>query len=216
MTSRIGIIGSGVVGQTLANGFVAHGYEVTIGTNSPGKRDELRTKTHGKATVGSFEDAARFGDTVAVATKGSAAESAVKAAGVSHLSGKTVIDTTNPIADAPPVNGVLQYFTAQNDSLMERLQRLAPDAHFVKAFSCVGNALMVNPDFDGARPTMFICGDHDGAKREVADILGRFGFEVADMGAVEGARAIEPLCMLWCIPGFRQNRWTHAFKLLAR
>jgi 8-hydroxy-5-deazaflavin:NADPH oxidoreductase len=99
---------------------------------------------------------------------------------------------------------------------MERLQRLAPDAHFVKAFSCVGNALMVNPDFDGARPTMFICGDHDGAKREVADILGRFGFEVADMGAVEGARAIEPLCMLWCIPGFRQNRWTHAFKLLAR
>jgi 8-hydroxy-5-deazaflavin:NADPH oxidoreductase len=138
MTSRIGIIGSGVVGQTLANGFVAHGYEVTIGTTSPGKRDELRTKTHGKATVGSFEDAARFGDTVVVATKGSAAESAVKAAGVSHFSGKTVIDTTNPIADAPPVNGVLQYFTAQNDSLMERLQRLAPDAHFVKAFSCVG------------------------------------------------------------------------------
>jgi predicted dinucleotide-binding enzyme len=129
MTSRIGIIGSGVVGQTLANGFVAHGYEVTIGTNSPRKRDELRTNTHGKATVGSFEDAARFGDTVVVATKGSAAESAVKAAGVSHLSGKTVIDTTNPIADAPPVNGVLQYFTTQNDSLMERLQRLAPDAH---------------------------------------------------------------------------------------
>ena len=216
MSSKIGIIGSGVVGQTLANGFVAHGYEVTIGTNSPGKRDELRTKTHGKATVGSFEDAARFGDTVVLATKGSAAEAAVKAAGVSHLSGKTVIDTTNPIADASPVNGVLPYFTAQNDSLMERLQRLAPDAHFVKAFSCVGNALMVNPDFGGARPTMFICGNDDGAKRQVADILGRFGFEVADMGAVEGARAIEPLCMLWCIPGFRENRWTHAFKLLAR
>jgi 8-hydroxy-5-deazaflavin:NADPH oxidoreductase len=214
MTSRIGIIGSGVVGQTLANGFVAHGYEVTIGTNSPGKRDELRTKTHGKATVGSFEDAARFGDTVVVATKGSAAESAVKAAGVSHLSGKTVIDTTNPLADAPPVNGVLHYFTAQNDSLMERLQRLAPDAHFVKAFSCAGNALMVNPVRRREAHDV-----HLRQRRRGETAGGRYpraiGFEVADMGAVEGARAIEPLCMLWCIPGFLQNRWTDAFKLLA-
>jgi 8-hydroxy-5-deazaflavin:NADPH oxidoreductase len=97
---------------------------------------------------------------------------------------------------------------------MERLQKLAPEAHFVKAFSCVGNALMVNPDFKGVRPTMFICGNDDQAKREVSAIVDQFGFEVADMGTVEAARAIEPLCMLWCIPGFRSNSWTHAFKLL--
>ena len=97
---------------------------------------------------------------------------------------------------------------------MERLQALAADAHFVKAFSCVGNAFMVNPDFNGVTPTMFICANDEGAKREVAAILDRFGFEVADMGRAEGARAIEPLCILWCIPGFLRNSWTHAFKLL--
>jgi predicted dinucleotide-binding enzyme len=214
MSAQVGIVGSGIVGQTLANGFVEYGYNVTIGTNSASKRRELQSKMNGRAAIGSFEDAARFGEIVVLAVKGTAAEAALKAAGIANLKGKTVIDTTNPIADAPPVNGVLQYFTSPNESLMERLQALAAEAHFVKAFSCVGNAFMVNPDFNGVKPTMFICGNHDGAKGEVTAILDRFGFEVADMGAVEGARAIEPLCMLWCIPGFLSNSWTHAFKLL--
>ena len=213
---KIGIIGSGIVGQTLTNGFAKHGYDVMIGTNTPAKRDDLKAKTNGKASVGSFEDAAKFGEIAVLATKGTAAEAAIRAAGVANLNGKTVIDTTNPIADAPPVNGVLQYFTAQNESLMERLQALAPEARFVKAFSCVGNAFMVNPDFNGERPTMFICGNDGAAKSDVKDILDRFGFDVADMGAAEGARAIEPLCILWCIPGFLTNSWTHAFKLLKR
>ena len=216
MSTRVGIVGSGIVGQTLANGFVKHGYDVTIGTNTASKREELRSKTNGQVKVGSFEDAAKFGKIVVVATKGTAAEAALIMAGNSNLNGKTVIDTTNPIADAAPVNGVLQYFTSQNDSLMERLQTLAADAHFVKAFSCIGNAFMVNPDFNGVKPTMFICGNHGGAKSEVKTILDQFGFDVADMGAVEGARAIEPLCILWCIPGFLTNSWTHAFKLLKR
>jgi predicted dinucleotide-binding enzyme len=216
MSQKIGIVGSGIVGQTLANGFVKHGYAVTIGTNTPDKREELKSKTKGKAIVGSFEDAALFGNIVVLATKGTAAEAALRAAGIANLKGKTVIDTTNPIADTPPVNGVLQYFTSQNESLMERLQALAPEAHFVKSFSCVGNALMVNPDFGGVKPTMFICGNHDGAKNDVKTILDQFGFEVADMGAAEGARAIEPLCVLWCIPGFLSHSWTHAFKLLRR
>ena len=216
MSTKIGIVGSGIVGQTLATGFGKHGYEVTIGTNTPGKREELKSKTNGKAIVGSFEDAAVFGDIVVLATKGTAAEAALRAAGIANLKGKTVIDTTNPIADAPPVNGVLQYFTPQNESLMERLQTLAPEAHFVKSFSCVGNAFMVNPDFGGIKPTMFICGNDEGAKNGVKTILDQFGFDVADMGAAEGARAIEPLCILWCIPGFLSNSWTHAFKLLRR
>lgn len=214
MAKKIGIIGSGVVGVTLANGFVEHGYEVLIGTNTPAKRDELKTKTHGRAHVGSFADAAMFGGLIVLTTKGSAAETAIRTAGIDHLAGKTVIDTTNPIADAPPVNGVLQYFTPQNDSLMEQLQRLAPAANFVKAFSCVGNALMVNPMLPGGPPTMFICGNSEPAKAEVSTILNQFGFEVEDAGTVEAARAIEPLCILWCIPGFRGAGWTHAFKLL--
>jgi hypothetical protein len=216
MSKKIGIVGSGIVGQTLANGFVKHGYDVMIATNTASKREELKSKTNVKAKIGSFEEAAKFGEVVVLATKGAAAEAALKAAGMANLTGKTVIDTTNPIADAPPLNGVLQYFTLQNESLMERLQKLAPEARFVKSFSCIGNAFMVNPDFNGVKPTMFICGNHDGAKSEVKTILDQFGFDVADMGAVEAARAIEPLCILWCIPGFLSNSWTHAFKLLKR
>lgn len=207
-------IGSGIVGQTLANGFLRHGYDVAVGTNTLGKQQELKSKTSDKAMVGSFEETAKFGEIVVLAVKGAAAEAAMKTAGIANLAGKIVIDTTNPIADAPPVNGVLQYFTSPNESLMERLQKLAPEARLVKSFNSVGNAFMVNPDFNGVRPTMFICGDHEEAKREVTAILDQFGFEVADMGTVEGARAIEPLCMLWCISGFRSNSWAHAFKLL--
>jgi predicted dinucleotide-binding enzyme len=214
MTKKVGIIGSGIVGRTLADGFVTHGYEVLIGTNTPAKRDELKAATHGRAHVGSFEDAAMFGDPVVLAVKGTAAEAALRSAGIDHLAGKTVIDTTNPIADAAPVNGVLQYFTGQNESLMERLQHLAPAADFVKAFSCVGNALMVNPSLPGGPPTMFICGNSEASKTRVSRILEQFGFAVEDMGAVEGARAIEPLCILWCIPGFRGHGWSHALKLL--
>jgi hypothetical protein len=214
MSKKIGIIGSGIVGQTLARGFSKHGYDVMIGSNTETKRGELTSKTGGKAKVGSFADAAAYGEVLILCVKGTAAEAAVNLAGPANLRNKTIIDTTNPIADAPPVNGVLQYFTSINESLMERLQRLVPEARFVKAFSCVGNAFMVNPDFHGQKPTMFICGNHDGAKSEVHPILELFGFEVEDLGKVEAARAIEPLCILWCIPGFIQNRWTHALKLL--
>ncbi len=217
MSTRIGIIGSGNVGQALAKGLSKHGYEVLIGTHTPSKQQQLKEKTGGKARVGSFEDAAKFGEIVVLAVKGLGAEAALKDAGVGNLKGKTVIDTTNPIADTPPVNGVLQYFTSLRDSLMERLQKAAPEVHFVKAFSIVGNALMVDPDFGGpVKPVQFICGNDAGAKAEVRRILEELGHQVEDMGKVEAARAIEPLCILWCIPGFLENRWSHAFALLKK
>jgi 8-hydroxy-5-deazaflavin:NADPH oxidoreductase len=109
---------------------------------------------------------------------------------------------------------VLQFFTGPNDSLMERLQKRFPAARFVKAFSCTGNANFVNPKVPGGPPTMFICGNDEPAKKQAQEILDRFGWETMDLGPVEAARAIEPLCMLWCIPGFRGNHWTHAFKML--
>ena len=99
---------------------------------------------------------------------------------------------------------------------MEKLQKQVPGAHLVKAFSCVGGPLMVNPDFGGVRPTMFVCGNHGPAKEQVQGILNQFGWDAEDMGGAEGARAIEPLCMLWCIPGMLRGQWAHAFKLLKR
>ena len=214
MGKKAGVIGSGDVGKTLANGLLKYGFEVMIGTNSPAKAGDLRSKTGGKAKVGSFAEAAKFGEIVVLAVKGSAAEDALISIGAENLAGKTVIDTSNPIADAPPVNGVIRYFTTLDESLMERLQKRLPGARFVKAFSCAGHRYMVDPDFKGTRPTMFICGNDEGAKGDVREILEKFGWETEDLGKAEAARAIEPLAMLWCIPGFLRNDWMHAFKVL--
>jgi predicted dinucleotide-binding enzyme len=183
-------------------------------SRDPSKLDEWKTGAGKGASTGTFEQAAKWGDIAVLAVKGAAAESAVDLCGPANLAGKTVIDATNPIADEPPVHGVLRFFTSLDESLMERLQRRAPRAHFVKAFSSVGNAFMVDPDFGGIKPTMFICGNDQAAKKKVTAILDEFGWETEDMGRVESARAIEPLCILWCIPGFARNEWTHAFKLL--
>jgi 8-hydroxy-5-deazaflavin:NADPH oxidoreductase len=214
--SKVGVIGSGIVGETLANGFLKHGYEVMRGSREVAKLGAWKAKAGTKAHTGTFQDTARFGEIVVLAVKGTAAEEAVEVAGAANLAGKVVLDATNPIADAPPQHGVLAYFTNFQESLMERLQRRAPTARFVKAFSSVGNACMVNPDFGGQKPTMFICGNDAAAKADATRILALFGWETADMGAIEAARAIEPLCMLWCIPGFVSNEWTHAFKLLRK
>ena len=212
-TRKIGVLGSGTVGETLADGLLQHGYEVMRGSREPKKLAPWRERSGPKGQIGTFADAARFGELVVLAVKGTAAESVVQACG-SALDGKVVIDTCNPIADQPPEQGVLVFFTTMTDSLLERLQRKAPKARLVKAFSSVGAGLMVNPAFAGTRPTMFICGNDDRAKTQVAAIVDQFGWETEDLGQAPAARAIEPLCMLWCIPGLQRNQWTHAFKLL--
>jgi predicted dinucleotide-binding enzyme len=211
---KIGIIGSGNVGKALAKGFIKYGYEVMIGSRDKSKLDEWNGKLESKVNTGSFAEAAGFGEIIVLAVKGSAAKEAMELGGANNLKGKTIIDTTNPIAAEPPVNGVLKYFSDINHSLMEDLQTAFPEAHFVKAFNSIGNAYMVNPDFAGIKPSMFICGNNEEAKTEVGSILDLFGFEVEDMGTAEAARAIEPLCMLWCIPGITKKSSAIAFKLL--
>lgn len=212
---KIAVLGSGQVGQVLADGFLKHGHDVVRASREPAKLEDWRKGAGAKASTGTFEDAAKQAEVVVLAVKGTAAESAVELAGAG-LDGKVVLDATNPIADAPPVNGVLVYFTQANESLMERLQKQAPKARFVKAFSSVGNAFMVNPDFGGTRPTMFICGNDEAAKATATTLLDQFGWDAEDMGPVEAARPIESLCILWCLPGFVRKQWNHAFKLLKK
>jgi predicted dinucleotide-binding enzyme len=211
---KVGILGSGVVAQALGGGFLKHGHDVMLGTRAPAKLADW-AKQYPKARIGSIAEAAQFGELDVLSVKGSAAMDVLRAAGAANLAGKPVIDTTNPIADAPPVNGVLRFYTNLDESQLERLQREYPNVRFVKAFNSVGNAFMVNPQFKGGKPTMFICGNDDPAKQTVRAVLDAFGWETADMGKAEAARAIEPLCMLWCIPGFLRNEWSHAFKLLS-
>jgi predicted dinucleotide-binding enzyme len=189
---KITVIGRGNVGGGLADRWKKAGHEIqALGRDG-----------------GDASDA----DVVLVAVPGGEISDALGK--VSGLDGKVVIDATNPIADTPPTSGVLAFFTSLEESLLERLQAEFPGIRFVKAFNSVGSAHMVDPKFAGGRPTMFICGNDAPAKGTVAEILDRFGWDCEDMGSVQAARAIEPLCMLWCIPGFLRGQWSHAFKLL--
>jgi 8-hydroxy-5-deazaflavin:NADPH oxidoreductase len=212
---KVGVLGSGDVAKVLAAGFKKHGHEVKMGSRSPAKLADWIAQNAGISS-GTFAEAAKFGELVMLAVKGAVASEALDLAGAGNLAGKTVIDACNPIEDAPPDKGVLRFFTDINESLMEKLQRKFSDARFVKAYNSVGSGLMINPQLAGGRPTMFICGNDEGAKKQVQQINEQFGWETADMGGVEAARAIEPLCMLWCLPGFLRNDWVHAFKVLTK
>jgi len=210
---KIGILGSGEVAQALALGFLGRGDRVTLGTRTPQKLAGW-VKEHPPARAASFAEAAETADLVVLAVKGSAVSDVLRSVGDERLVGKVVIDATNPIADEAPVDGLLRFFTTMEESLLERLQRDYPDARFVKAFNSVGAAHMVKPRFAGGPPTMFFCGDDEGARQTVAGIIESFGWEPCDMGKAAAARAIGPLCLLWCLPGFLRDEWDHAFKLL--
>ncbi len=208
--TTVGVIGTGDVGKTLALGFKKHGHAVTIGSRE-GTKLAAWSAEHGIPEA-PFAGAIAEAEVVVLAVTGSVSENLVASLG-DKLAGKVVIDATNPIA-GPPVQGILPFFTGPNDSLMERLQAKAPATRFVKAFSCVGAHLMVNPSLPGGTPTMFICGDDPAAKETARGILAQFGWDVEDVGPAAGARAIEPLCQLWCARGFTKNQWVHAFALL--
>jgi hypothetical protein len=212
---KIGILGSGTVGKTLGAGFLKRGHQVMLGTRDPHK-PEVQSwvqETPG-ATAGTFQQTAEFAALAVLATLGRAAEEAIALAGPQNFAGKTVMDTTNPIAEAVPVGGILSFFTGPNESLGERIQAKLPQAHVVKAFNSVGAARMVNPAYRQGPPTMFLCGDNPAAKESVSGIVRELGWEPYDCGGIIASRAIEPLCILWCLRGFQHNQWTHAFKLL--
>ncbi len=215
---KIGILGSGIVGRVLGSAFIAEGHEVMLGTRDVQKPEVVKWLAENPgAKAGSFVDTAGFGEMIVLAASGDIMAEIIKTAGIRNFNNKVVIDTTNPIDHTrPPANGVLPYFTTTDESLMEQLQKLLPEAKLVKSFNSVGNAFMYKPDFGSQKPTMFICGNDENAKRSVTAILDAFGWETEDMGKAEAARAIEPLCILWCIPGLLRNQWTHAFKLLKK
>ena len=211
---KIAILGTGDVGQTLTRGFVLDSYDVMVGSRDGSKAATLDVVLDQDIKTGTFREVAEWGEIVILAVKGSASEGLAGDL-ADALAGKIVIDVTNPIADGEPDDGVLKFFTTLEDSLGERVQASAPEARVVKAWNSVGHQFMIHPEFD-ATPTMPICGNDANARADVADILRSFGWDVEDMGSIKSARAIEPLCMLWCIPGFLRNEWSHAFKILKR
>jgi len=197
---KIGILGSGDVGHALARGFTAEGNDVKIGTRSP------------RADLVSYADASSFGEIVVLATPWGAAKAALDAAGAENFKDKTVIDVTNPLVMRE--NGPPELALGHSDSGGEQVQRWLPGAHVVKAFNIVGNAFMYKPEFPNGPPTMFIAGNEGDAKVAVTRILTSFGWETIDVGGIEGARLLEPMCILWVLTGVRSGNWNHAFKML--
>ncbi len=198
---RIGILGSGAVGQALARGYAAHGHEVRIGTRQP-EIDGHR--------VGSPSDVAREAELVVLAVRGDAAVDLVESLS-EQLDGKVLVDATNPLDHS---SGTPRLFVGHDDSLGERVQRAAPGARVVKAYNTVGNALMVDPQLPGGPPTMCSGGDDEAAKRTITQLLVDTGWDVADLGGIDASRYLEPLCMAWVAYGVRNGTWGHAFKLL--
>jgi predicted dinucleotide-binding enzyme len=211
---KISIIGSGSVAQVLGSGFLSKGHEVMLGTRDASKLGAWLTEAGDKASVGTFEDAAKFGEIVFLSVPGTALESAIELAGKANFKGKTVIDITNPMdfSQGPPPR-----FTATvGNSLGESVQRLLPEANVVKAFNSIGVAVMTDPDFNGEKATHFIAGDSDEAKAHATNLISEFGWEVEDVGGIEQAFFLEALASLWVNHAFKTNNWNQAFKLLSR
>lgn len=211
-TARVGVLGSGDVGRVLAAGFAGLGHQVKIGSRDPDKLRDFANSSS-RLSTGTFAETAAFGDILVLATLGTATEDVIRLAGVERFDGKVVIDTTNPLDFS---KGLPELTIGHTDSLGETVQRLIPRAHVVKAFNTVGNANMVNPQFAGGRPDMFVCGNEESAKKIVAQICDHFGWGVIDLGGIEASRYLEPMCLVWVLHGIRSKSWTHAFKMLHR
>lgn len=210
--ARIGILGSGDVGRALAAGFAGLGHDVKIGSRDPQKLAAWAETAGPHVSTGTFDETARFGDILVLATLGVGTEDAIRLAGIDAFDGKVVIDTTNPLdfsQGMPPRLSI-----GHTDSLGEVIQRLLPKARVVKAFNTVGNALMVNPQLPGGPPDMFLCGNDEDAKKIVTQICKHFGWGVVDLGGIDASRYLEPMCLVWVLHGARTGTWAHAFKLL--
>lgn len=212
---KIGIVGSGDVGRTLGAGLATRGHDVKLGTRTP-DRETVRdwaTKSGPRTSVGTFADAAAFGDLVIVATRWDGTENALKLAGPSTLNGKVVIDATNPLTMK---DGELGLALGYTESGGEQVQRWLPGARVVKAFNTVGALHMCDPGFSGGPPDMFLAGDDPSAKKVVAELASSLGWGVVDLGPLRRARLLEPLAMVWIQHAIDTKSRDHAFKLLRK
>ncbi len=212
---KIGILGSGTVGQTLGLGFASLGHEVMIGTREPAKLKDWQAKTGARAQIGFPQEAVKFGELIVLATKWEGTRQAIELAGKDQFRHKTVIDVTNPLKSGAEGKAPM-LDVGYPDSAGKKIQEWLPDSKVVKAFNIVTASYMTNPKLQEGTPDLFIAGDHDIANKEVAEFAKKWGWSVTDIGGIENAYMLEALAMLWILYGFRNNHWTHAFKLLKK
>lgn len=212
---RIGILGSGPVGRSLGKGFAANGHDVTLGSRTPSKQElqDWLKEAKGKVSVGTFPEAAAHGEILILCFLGEAAEGVIKIADPKNFRGKVVIDATNPLDFSKGMPPGL--FVGTTDSLGERIQRMLPDAKVVKCFNTVNNQTMTSPSMKEGLADMVICGNDEGAKRQVAGLLKEFGWgEPIDIGGIDGARWLEAYTALWVRLALKLGSWTIAARFL--
>lgn len=209
---KVGILGSGDVGKSLARGFSSLGHEVKIGSRSPEKLNDFVSEMGGRVSSGTLEQAARYGDLIALATLGTANEEAIRLGGVANFDGKVVLDATNPLTFEPGKPPRL--FVGFDDSLGERVQRQIPNARVVKCFNTAGNTTFYQPKYAGGSPDMFLAGNDSDAKKIARQVCEHFGWGAIDLGGIEAARYTEPMCLAWVMHGVLTGSWGHAFKML--
>ena len=212
---KIGILGSGSVGKSLGKGFASNGHDVKLGSRTPGKQeiqDWLKT-TKGKVSAGTFAEAATHGKIIILCPLGEATEEVIKLAGKENFGSKLVIDATNPLDFSKGMPPGL--FVGTTDSLGERVQRILPNAKVVKCLNTVNNQTMINPKMNEGLPDLFICGNDEAAKRQVAALLKEFGWgEPIDIGGIDGSRWLEAYTALWVRLANKLGSWTIAAKIL--
>lgn len=195
---KIGVLGTGTVGQTVAGAFVARGHEVRIGAREAGNEKAAAwAKAAGaRASQGTFSDAAAFGEIVFNCTNGAASLSALEAAGAEKLAGKILVDVANPLDFSKGMPPTL--LTSQGDSLAEQIQRRFPKARVVKALNTVNVNVMFHPEKVPGESDLFVCGNDAEAKKRVSGLLKEFGWKsVIDLGDVTAARGQEAYLLLW-------------------
>ena len=195
---KIGILGTGVVGQTLGTKLAQIGHEVRMGSRKAGggKAKAWVRAAGQKASEGTFADAAAHGEIVFNCTSGMVSLDALKAAGSNNLDGKVLVDVANPLdfsRGMPPSLSV-----SNTDSLGEQIQRAFPGAKVVKALNTMNTNVMVDPGMVPGQHTVFICGNDTGAKGQVVAILQSFGWkDIVDLGDITGARGQEMILPIW-------------------
>jgi 8-hydroxy-5-deazaflavin:NADPH oxidoreductase len=180
---RIGVLGTGMVGSTLAGKLRELDHEVRVGSRDGSKGD------------GTFAEAAAHGELVLNCTAGAASLQALEQAGEQNLAGKVLVDVGNPLDVS---GGTVTLTVCNDDSLGEQIQRRYPSARVVKALNTVNARVMVDPGSVPGEHDVFLCGDDDGAKAQVRGLLESFGWRnVVDLGGIEGARSLEMYLLFW-------------------
>jgi predicted dinucleotide-binding enzyme len=214
---RYAVLGTGMVGQTLATKLVELGHQVKLGSRQAGNEKAVAwgASAGEGASEGSFADAAAFGEVVLNATAGMASLDALRAAGAENLAGKVLIDVANPLdfsKGMPPTLSV-----CNDDSLGEQIQRYFPDARVVKAFNAVNVSLMVDPSTLPERHSLFLCGNDEGAKAQVRELAASFGWpgeDILDLGDISAARGTEMYLMLWLRLATVTDTWQVSVKVV--